>query len=217
MSTHAEGRIGALRVAAGLGVVALVGAMAVSPAAFAATVDDAIKSVEVVESSAAAGSQVTVRATWSVPDGSQAGDTFTLTLPTMLVADALDGVSIDLKAADGTIVARYTVTGQTVTFTLTEFAATHIGVHGTANFGVKLSRSLDPDPNTPVVFTVNGETWTQTDEINVVAPGPGVDYSSSATKWQTWQRVGATPAQRFSGRSSVRRFRPLSLAATPMS
>lgn len=192
MSTRtSSARIG--QATSGLGVLALAAAIAGTPVAVAGTISSAITSVNVAEESAAAGAAVTVKATWAVPDGSRAGDTFTLTLPQMLVADSLNGISRDLAAPDGQIVARYTVRGQVVTFTLTEFAETHIGVHGTATFGVRLNRSLQPGENTPVVFEVNGVTWPSIDQIDITGPGPGADYSSTATKWQNWVRVGDDP------------------------
>ncbi len=193
MSTPESARMSFGRVAAGLGAVALFAATINAPIAQAATVNNAIRSVDVVETTAAAGDSVKVAATWAVPDGSKAGDTFTLTLPTMLVTNALSGVTRDLKDKDGEVVARYVVSGQTVTFTLTEYAEDHIGISGTAHFGVTLARSLAPDPRTPVQFQVNGAVWPQIDYIDVTGPKPGDDYSGSASKWQNWRKVGDDP------------------------
>ncbi|MBO3142474.1 Ig-like domain-containing protein [Dermatophilus congolensis] len=159
-------------------------------AAYAAVIDDAVKRVEVVESSASPGSGVTVVVDWAVPDGARRGDTFTLTLPTMLVADVLDGVHRDVKAPDGAVVARYEVHGQTVNFTMTEFADEYVGVHGTVRFGVRLSRSIQPGSSSELVFLVNGVAFSHQDEIVAVAPPAKGDYSESATKWQTWKSVG---------------------------
>ncbi|MDO5698545.1 MAG: Ig-like domain-containing protein [Dermatophilus congolensis] len=193
MSTHESGRFSARRIAVGLGAAALLAGAINVPAAFAATVNNAIKSINVDETSAAAGDSVKVSVVWAVPDGSKKDDTFTLTLPTMLVTNALDGVTRELKDSNGEVVATYVVHGQVVTFTLTEYAEGHTGISGTAYFGVELARDLATDPRTPVQFRVNGAVWPQVDYIDVTGPRPDHDYSTSATKWQNWTRIGTDP------------------------
>ena len=167
--------------------VASVGVLVAAPSALssAATVPAAITAVSIRQASTTAGAAMTLDLTWQVPDGTQAGDTFTLTLPAEL--SVLGGTDFALKDTDGAVVATASVQGRVVTFTTTAYAQSHIGVHGSAYFSVELSRSVQPGPH-DLVFTADGVVFRDTVDVGVL---PQNDFSTTATKWAKWLAPGA--------------------------
>ena len=92
---------------------------------------------------------------WCVPNGTQAGDTFTVELPSRMVV--ANGLTFDLPdPANGSVVATAVVSGQVVTFTMTAYAETHINVCGTAWLRVDWGDSANFGGTNPYSFTVNG-------------------------------------------------------------
>lgn len=92
---------------------------------------------------------------WCVPNGTQAGDTFTVELPSWMVV--ANGLTFDLPdPANGSVVATAVVSGQVVTFTMTAYAETHINVCGTAWLRVDWGDSANFGGTNPYSFTVNG-------------------------------------------------------------
>ncbi|GAA3274059.1 Ig-like domain-containing protein [Paenarthrobacter aurescens] len=101
--------------------------------------------------------QVDLSCTWSVPDNSQPGDTFTLQLPAEL--RWFGASTFDLKNPDGQTVASAAATDAgLVVFTLTDFVASHpLNVGGTCSFATQYS--VDPDTGgTQDLSFVFGET-----------------------------------------------------------
>ena len=86
--------------------------------ASAATIDNAITSVNIKQASAGPNTPMELDMTWAVPDSANSGDTFTLDLPGELKANT---TSFVLKAPDGSIVANAVVVNGVVTFTLTDY------------------------------------------------------------------------------------------------
>lgn len=147
----------------------------------AAEVPGAVTDVRLEETLATSWSQMRLQLDWKVPDGTDAGDTFTLRLPEQL--QATDGLRFGLKDASGNVVANADVDGELVTFTMTDYAETHTGVHGSAWFWVRFTSAVEPGDDLSLVFEVGSTTFTDT--ITVEAPGP--DDPRSALKWQRWE------------------------------
>jgi LPXTG-motif cell wall-anchored protein len=112
--------------------LAVLGATGFTAAASAKTIAGAITGVTVAPASVTLGQQVTTSITWQVPNGTKAGDTFTLTLDPKL--NHLPG-SFSMPDAAGNVVATAVISSGSpavVTFTMTDYAAHHIHVSGTA-------------------------------------------------------------------------------------
>lgn len=149
----------------------------------AAVIPSAVTGVSIVETKADTWSQIKVHVDWTAPDGTKAGDTFTLQLPPEL--EATSGMRFTLKDEGGQVVANAVVGGDTVTFTMTDYAQSHLGVHGSAWFWTEFSDIVKPGDDLDLVFTVGSSTFT--DEIAVGDPGPvNPNYPS---KWQAWQKT----------------------------
>ena len=150
----------------------------------AAVVPQAITNVSIRQTSTTVGSGMTLDLTWRVPDGTRAGDTFSLTLPSEL--SVLGGTDFALRDATqpgpGAVVANASVVGRVVTFTVTDYAESHTGVNGSAYFTVELSRSVQPGPH-DLVFTADGTIFRDQIDVGVL---PQNDYSTTATKWAKW-------------------------------
>jgi uncharacterized surface anchored protein len=152
------------RVAVSAAVLMLVLAWVVGAShltrASAASIDNAITGVNIVETSASQSEAMRLDLTWAVPSTAKAGDTFTLKLPGALSSLT---TGFDLKAPDGSLVATAKVVNGTVTFTLTNYVDTHVKVHGTAFFSVRWSRS-ETAVTGPVslTFTAGSETFHDT-------------------------------------------------------
>lgn len=76
--------------------------------------------------------KVTMKVTWSVPNGSQPGDYFTIPLDPALEAGSF--IPFDLKDPSGLVVAKVSIDGTRVRFTLTDYVRTHRDVKGEASF-----------------------------------------------------------------------------------
>ena len=180
-----------LRVAgAALAAAALaVGAMTLGLAApaHAATVTGAITNVAITPTSPAEGSQITTNIDWKVPDGTQVGDTFTLTLSSYLKNLPLGFALRD--PATGAIVANATLSSTSpavITFTMTAYASEHYRTSGTAFVTSNFDSSRVP-AGTPTTFTSttsDGQAFS-----TVVTPTGGTPAGSeSAQKYGSFAR-----------------------------
>ena len=105
-----------------------------------------------------------------MPDGTQAGDTFTLTLGPPALWDSIVTNTFNLvDPATGEVVATATIRGLTATFTMTAYAENHINVRGTAYLTAKIARDADLGNNT-ATLTTDGPDFTDT--INVTGGQP---------------------------------------------
>ncbi|WP_163543201.1 Ig-like domain-containing protein [Occultella kanbiaonis] len=132
-------------------IIALTG-LSVAPlaATAATTTESGITDVTIRERNLDTWSWFHVDVAWTASDSAVAGDTFTLDLPPEIVALT---ESFDLVSAGGEIVARATVAGSVVTFTLTEFADEHIEVTGTAYFEAEfVPERIVPGARNELVF-----------------------------------------------------------------
>ncbi|GAB78343.1 hypothetical protein SAMN05421595_0860 [Austwickia chelonae] len=153
----------------------------------AGVIEKAITSVNIREEKGAQGDSLTLDMTWSVPDGTRGGDTFTLVLPDQL--KPLGGTGFNLEAPDKTVVAKAVIQGQTVTFTMTDYAQSHIKVHGSAYFTVTFAKELKPGPN-DLTFRVGTSVFKDTIIVGEKNPN---DLSKTATKWATWLKSPLAP------------------------
>lgn len=181
-----------------------LGSLATVATATAAEVPNAITSVNVIEETADSFAQVHVNVTWAVPDGTAPGDTFHLTLPASL--HALDGQTFDLRTPDGSaVVANASISGDVVTFTATDYVATHNSVNGSAVFSA--SRSSGTAVNTPVDATFTSEGRTFQDTITFTGD-PGANTTMETYKWGKLNDVsslqwGILSARPYSGGQKI--------------
>lgn len=167
----------------------LAGAAVIATAApaSAAVVTNAVQDVVITPTNPAQGSQLRTDIKWCVPNGSRAGDTFTLQLDPHM-RRLPEGFRLD-DPATGVEVASAAITGTTpdaaiVTFTLTAYAESHTGVCGTAfvsaDFDGFSTPSGQPTPFTSV--TNDGKTFT-----TVITPtGPVPADLTQPSKYGTW-------------------------------
>ncbi len=164
---HRHGAIGRLLAA----VVLAVGIVGVSaaPQAQAAAIPGAVQSVTVTPPTPKASDPIRTTMTFCVPNGTQSGDFFTLTLP-----DLLTGVprTFQVKDPSGNVVARATASTSSpivVTFTMTDYAEKHQNVCGKAAFDSVFTQTVEPGTTQTLTFTDNtGGTFTDTVHV---APG----------------------------------------------
>lgn len=166
--------------------MAVAGAVSLALPAQAAKIPDAIKAVTVTPDNPGKYEEITVNATWAVPDAAQPGDTFTLELPVEL--DSLVS-GFEIRNNSGELIANAVVRNGVVTVTLTDFVSTHKKVSGTMTFTTKLNRELEP--GTPYVLTFGNEA-----EVTIT-PGEGdpVDRTSSQ-KYGSWIDANGNPSSK---------------------
>ncbi|GAA1048927.1 hypothetical protein GCM10009569_10460 [Arthrobacter russicus] len=164
--------------------LAVAGAVSLALPARAAEIPGAVKTVTVTPDNPGRYDEITVDATWAVPDTAQPGDTFSLTLPAEL--DSLVS-GFEIRNSAGELVANAVVQNGVVTFTLTDFVSTHKNVSGTAKLTTKLNRELEPGK--PYALTFGNEA-----EVTIT-PGEGrpVDRTSSQ-KYGFWIDANGDPS-----------------------
>ncbi|MGW6003471.1 Ig-like domain-containing protein [Oerskovia enterophila] len=115
-------------------LLALVGVLAMPRTAAAAEVD-AIKTVTITEpvDEVHLWQSLRIEATWAVPDGSRAGDTFTLAFPQSPRVTGF-ATTFDLKTPEGAVVGTCDVTQDGFACTLSPYVETATNVHGTLYF-----------------------------------------------------------------------------------
>jgi hypothetical protein len=159
--------------------VLLLGLVSINSAAFAATVANAITGVTLAPSVVDRGQQVTTSIKWQVPDGTNAGDTFSLTLDPKL--NRLPS-GFTVKDATGSLIANAvisTTTPAVVTFTMTAYAANHIHVTGTAFIISNFSATSGPQDFT---FTT-GDGTSYHSEVTVTAGPPNRAHANKFGRW----------------------------------
>lgn len=184
-------RARARRTAAALAVAAfavcwLVGGF-LSPHAAAAEIDGAITNVTLTPPAAGPGDPIRVDVDWAVPDSAGAGDTFTLTLPPQLTSLT---TSFDLTAPGGAVLAHATVVNGVVTFTLTDYADTHNGLHGDAFFSVKWNTTTTT--TTGPISLDFGTTTTVFHRTEIKNPAVGTIDRTEPRKTGHWVTPGVT-------------------------
>ena len=122
--------------------VALLASLAVS-SADAAEITDAITDVDIAQTSSTIFSTLDFSVDWMVPNGSVAGDFFTIELPPEL--DIPDSFTFDLTDANGNVVAVATVNNGVITFTLTSFVEGMNNISGTAFLMANMNQNLIED------------------------------------------------------------------------
>lgn len=155
-------------------------------AAQAAPIDGAITGVQIVEPAPHQNDLVTTAIQWRVPNDTEAGDTFTLTLSSHL-DDLPLGFGLD-DPATGARVAN-AVLSQTspavITFTMTDYASTHRNTSGTAFVKSGFDNVTTPTGvATPFTFTTgSGAVFT-----TVVTPVGVIGDRATAIKYGVFTR-----------------------------
>jgi LPXTG-motif cell wall-anchored protein len=136
----------------------------------AAEIIDVITDVDVTPTNPKIGESVRTDIDWCIPNGTKAGDTFTLTL-----SEYLRGLPTGFELRDGAggpIVATASISTTTpalITFTMTAYAESHINVCGSAFIRSGFSNSLPAGVTVPFESTDGGgQSWE-----TPVTPQPG--------------------------------------------
>lgn len=105
----------------------------------------------------------TIRAdiVWSVPASAQGGDTFTLNFPSVVT---MPPSGFELRDASNNLVATATSSGNTLTFTLSNFVNTHTNVNGTAYISSGIAGATAGTPEN-LTFTTSTQTFSATIDI----------------------------------------------------
>lgn len=131
----------------------------------AAVIDGAVRDITVTPTNPRPTEAIRTTIDWCVPNGTKAGDTFTITMP-----EQLGGFppSFELLDPAGQLVATATVGGDpvTATFTMTDYAETRVGVCGDAFFESRMDAVEVADTTQTLVYEVNGDlTFEQTVDV----------------------------------------------------
>lgn len=155
----------------------------------AAEIPNAITAVLVSETELAPGQPFRLEFDWAVPDGSPAGDSFSLTLhPERANANT---ALLRLTAPDGQVVAVGTWSGRTVIFELTPYVTTHPrDIHGDGWFSARLDGAVVGDGDTTVTTHIAGTslTFRQTEDSSGGTTPPTTPETKDAWKWAYWSR-----------------------------
>ena len=144
-----------LTIAAAL--LALAALTMAAPAAGAAEIDGAVTDIEVIPDNPGIYDTVRTNIEWCVPNGTMAGDTFSVSLPEQLGEFP---TGFDLRDPNGALVATASIAGTdpvVATFTMTSFAEEFNGVCGTAFFESTVDDDL-AGTEQELVFEVNDGT-----------------------------------------------------------
>lgn len=161
----------------------LVGSTLVGQAVHAAVIEGAVTEITVTPTNPRPSAPIRTTIDWCVPDGTQQGDTFTILLP-----EQLGGFppSFPLRDPAGQLVATATIGGNpvTATFTMTDYAETHIGVCGDAFFESRFTGDDVANTTQTLVYVVNGNTTfervVQVSGTSVAGRGEGTKRGSFA-------------------------------------
>ena len=164
------------------------------PPAGAATISGAITSISTTKKTVGQWDEITFDCTWAVPNGSRAGDTFTLQLPSQLRWQGPLDFALTDPAGHVVATAHANAAGLVV-FTLTSFVTTHpYNLHGTCNFTTQYTAvQTKPGPET-LVFTVGAETIT----VPIEDTGPCISACgpvTTARKDMWWTNTSQTTLQ----------------------
>lgn len=174
MATHRNRNAAAMIIAA---LVFALGSVSVALPAEAAPITGALINVTVTPAAPALNSQIKTDITWCIPNGTMAGDTFTLALSPYLrflpsgfdLPDGIGGPNVATAVINSSSPA-------TVTFTMTAYAQSHVNVCGTAFIQSTFDGSLTPGVPVPFTNTANdGTSWT-----TAVTPTPALSTGTEA-------------------------------------
>lgn len=173
------GRFARFIVIAALAVVGTVSAGVQQ--AFAAELTGVITSVSVREGTVGVWDAMHVDIGYAIPEGSHAGDFFTLALdPAMEIDPTLTFTIYDSESPPNPVATAKVVDG-TIVFTLTSFVENHARVTGTAFVESAWTRGeVTPGSTKTVTFTAGSVILKDTVEI------PVVDTDAGAGKWVKW-------------------------------
>ncbi len=160
-----------------VGVMAGAAALVGAPAASAAGSGLEIIDVKTTPTTVAVGDQLETDMVFTVPDGTPAGRTTQLTLPKALVALP---AGFDVRTSDGTLVATAVISPgdpAVITFTTTDYAQTHMDVHGTAFVRDNFDSTIAPPGQTTQLRYVTDAT-TFTNPLTVL-PGSSIDRTGA--------------------------------------
>ncbi len=144
-----------------LGGVAFVG----MPAG-AEEISNAIDSVTIQGQDIKVGDVFSLDATWHVPDNSQPGDTFVLTLPPQLIPMS---TAFNLYNDTGDVVATAQVANGQVTVTLSDFVATHpVNIRGSLSLNARVADNATPGQ--PIIVEWGGKAVAVTPQPSGVEP-----------------------------------------------
>jgi LPXTG-motif cell wall-anchored protein len=132
------------------------GLLAGASGASAAVIPDAITSISTNATTVNQWDRVDFTCGWAVPDGSKAGDTFTLQLPSQLAWWGSADFNLANAAGDTVATANADATGL-VTFTLTNFVTTHPNdINGTCAFSTQYTAAQTSPGQETLEFPVGG-------------------------------------------------------------
>lgn len=156
MNLHHRGAAALARVAAAALALAGIVAVAVGAPASAAVIDGAVTNITVSPTNPRVNELIRTTVDWCVPDGTRAGDTFTISLP-----EQLGGFPPGFPVTDaaGEVVANVVIAGSDpilATFTMTDYAQTRTGVCGDAWFESRIVDSNLADTTQTLTYVVNG-------------------------------------------------------------
>ena len=167
----------ALALVAGVGL-----ALAGGRPASAAVIDGAVRDITVTPTNPRPSQPIRTTIDWCVPNGTEAGDTFTITMP-----EQLGGFppTFPLLDPSGELVATATVGGDpvTATFTMTDYAETRVGVCGDAFFESRMDANEVADTTQTLVYEVNGDL---TFERTIVVQAAGGPVRTQGVKRGEW-------------------------------
>lgn len=144
----------------------------------AATVDGAVLDITVQPTNVVPNALVRTTIDWCVPDGTNEGDTFTITMPEQL-GDFPP--SFDLRDPAGRLVAVATISGNPITavITMTDYVETRSSVCGEAWFESRMSDEGTENTTQTLTYVVNGGL---TFERDVIVGGSVVPSRDSSSK-----------------------------------
>jgi Big-like domain-containing protein len=149
--------------------------------ASAAVIHGAITHVTVSPVDGSVYDPVTVDVNWCIPDGTVAGDTFSLTLPSQLKSTRN---VFEVKDPSGAIVATAVKADGVVTFTFTEWAESHNNVCGTAYFNDSYDLSnIEVNAPNELVFDTGDGLFKQ---VTTPKQQTGVTTRPKALKYGSW-------------------------------
>lgn len=188
--TTSRPRIGLPRVVAVIAALAMVLASFVGVrAAQADVLEDAVTSVQIREESADRYAMVHVDIEWTVPNGTQEGDTFTVELPPILEIAA--GLTAELKVP-GTdiVVANAAVVDGQLVVTMTSFAEEHENVRGSVWVEARFSSEAVVGETNDVEFVIGTDTFQDAVEVTTTGTGDtGAVYKWGSLQYDSGDRV----------------------------
>lgn len=158
------------------GPLGFAGAADSSPSAVATP---AVVSIDVASAEVGPFDRMRIDLGFRLPPAAQPGDKFHVVVPAQLIPL---GPGFDVRDGSGATVAIASTSGNTITFTLTNYVASHAGVSGIASFEAGWDRrSLAPGQAVTLSFDADGTRFDDTVKIGSVLPN-----RSLADFWQGW-------------------------------